>query len=487
MNNLDVVKYNQYSHENRFKNKGFSKSQEELLNRLEDFTKNDEPTFTVNGSAGTGKTFIMNYFCHNIIKGTYCVTAPTHKALRVIEKTIGRKGKTLQSLHGLRPNVNLEDFNIDNIKFDLLGTPQMSNYKYVIVDEASMIGKDLNIINTQRAKSFGTKIIYVGDICQLPPVKEQCSQVFANKNIYTLTDVIRQNHTNPLLDILIMLRDDIINNTSNAIQLINSKKDNINSDGEGYEFLNIDNFSSKVISTFNSNEFKTNLQYSRYLGYTNDNIESWNEHIRNKIIPDYNNTFSINDMFTGYNTLVDPNLNHIITNSDDYIVNSIYDRICDYGFKIYNIVLQNIYTKTLTPTISVVDHKDKSFAIYYKLLNSLHQAALYSTPTDKSKHWRNYYNFKEQYLTAKSFTFGNGDNYRGTVKKDIDHGFGITVHKSQGSTYTNILVNATNILYYFDENKKRIPRYYHADKRRFVNQLLYVALSRATTKATILI
>jgi len=38
---------------------------------------------------------------------------------------LGIKGTTLQSLHGLKPNVELADFDIDNLKFDTIGNPKM--------------------------------------------------------------------------------------------------------------------------------------------------------------------------------------------------------------------------------------------------------------------------------------------------------------------------------------------------------------------------
>jgi ATP-dependent exoDNAse (exonuclease V) alpha subunit len=54
----------------------------------------------------------------------------------------------------------------------------------------------------------------------------------------------------------------------------------------------------------------------------------------------------------------------------------------------------------------------------------------------------------------------------GDISKDFDYGYAITVHKSQGSTYTNVFVDEADI----DTNKK------HAER----NKLKYVAFSRPT-------
>ena len=100
--------------------------------------------FTLAGHAGTGKTHVISTILKSAGKKlNFCVTAPTHKALHEIEKRIGVKGKTLHSLHGLRMNVDLINFDITNPQFDTLGMKHIQNYDLVVSDEASMINKGL--------------------------------------------------------------------------------------------------------------------------------------------------------------------------------------------------------------------------------------------------------------------------------------------------------------------------------------------------------
>src|SRR5665648_481464 len=97
--------------------KGFYPQQIQVLNELYDWYHNPHSLeFVLKGFAGTGKTYIIKYFINKIVSTAFCVTAPTHKALRVIENQVGHKGKTLHSLHGLRPNTDLATFNIDNVQ-----------------------------------------------------------------------------------------------------------------------------------------------------------------------------------------------------------------------------------------------------------------------------------------------------------------------------------------------------------------------------------
>ena len=64
------------------------------------------------------------------------------------------------------------------------------------------------------------------------------------------------------------------------------------------------------------------------------------------------------------------------------------------------------------------------------------------------------------------------------IKKDIDYGFGLSVHKSQGSTFDNVAVDLTDITWY--QSLKGYKKAYDINMR---NRLIYVALSRARKKA----
>lgn len=117
--------------------------------------------FTISGFAGTGKTTVTRDIVRNL-NGTIAVTAPTHKAVRIASSQIDREGRTIQKLLGLRPNTDLEHFDVNNPQFDPLATPTIKDYKYVIVDEASMINKGLYKLLLSESAQYGTKIIFVG-------------------------------------------------------------------------------------------------------------------------------------------------------------------------------------------------------------------------------------------------------------------------------------------------------------------------------------
>ncbi len=69
---------------------------------------------------------------------------------------------------------------------------------------------------------------YVGDSLQLPPVNEEISLTFATvKNKVVLTDIVRQEEGNPLLELFSLLRDDIKNQTNTFLNYIVRNRSNI--------------------------------------------------------------------------------------------------------------------------------------------------------------------------------------------------------------------------------------------------------------------
>lgn len=474
----------------RFIGQGFNAGQIEALTKMEEFYCNPtKKVFTLSGAAGTGKTFIIRYFLDNIVKHSVCVTAPTHKAVRVIEGMTGRKGRTLQSLHGLRPNVNLDTFNIDNVKFDLLGEPQIKNYYLVIIDEGSMINSHLYDLNLLRAKQYTVKIIFIGDKFQLPPVKERISKCFTNNEGYELTEIVRQEKNNPLIKLLTVVRNDVKCASNLFLTYLKDNKSDIVND-VGYEVVNEIEFKTRIHDIFNNKEFEKNVDFVRFTSWTNADIKKWNKYIRDDLLNKPTEVISKDDLFTGYSTIVDDYFKPIIVNSDDYIVDDLEIRKSDYGFKVYYVVLKSLGSLSMS-IVNIVDHTDKTFSIYYNYLNNLHFNAIYSVAHEKGKRWREYYDFKNRYLSLIDFNlFNKGDiKVRGKVTKDLDYGYGLTTHKSQGSTYSNVFINLKNIIYYERDNKL-IPISNNNNNPyaiEFRNKLTYVALSRASKKAIILL
>ena len=449
--------------------------------------------YTLYGVAGTGKTTLLNSFLKKV-RHSVCVTAPTHKAVRVVENITSRKGRTLQSLLGFRPNFNLESFNVDNVKYDRLGNIYIQNYKLVIIDEASQISESLQKYIEVSAKQYRTKILYVGDKSQLPPIKEKESQVFSADNRFELIEIVRQSEDNPMLKILGLLREDVVNGTSKFLNHIHKHKVALNDNGDGYVAVNEKDFKLLLDQHFNSHHFRNNIEYCRYAAWTNESVLHWNNFIRHLILPKDSPLVVIKDVLTGYKTIIDEFSNATIINSEDYIVTGCRKRMSDDNFIVYSVILQSIHSKSEVYAY-IVDHTDKdSIKNVYNVLSKLHAKAVYAQPIERGKRWMEFYRYKDRFLLLKGFPIYDNvhrNEIRGTITKDIDYGYGLTIHKLQGSTIQNIFVNSVDVCYY--KNKKGYPvgsmgsATEKHDSLILRNKLLYTAISRASNKAIILI
>lgn len=124
------------------------------------------------GTAGTGKSHVINVMCSVFNNHSYLIAAPTGRAAHNV------CGVTLHSLLSLGTRVWKETLTNEPLKRI---QDRFLNVKYLIIDEYSMVGaKMMNIIDKRllqvtgkQDKLFGgLNIILVGDTKQLPPVKD---------------------------------------------------------------------------------------------------------------------------------------------------------------------------------------------------------------------------------------------------------------------------------------------------------------------------
>lgn len=479
-------------------NQTFTDSQERALERLDKWWNDpDDMIHTLSGRAGTGKTYLAKYFIDKCVKVPMCVTAPTHKAVRVIEKATNRKGHTLQSLHGLRPNVNLDDFDINNLKFDAIAEPKLPNYKFLLIDECGMINKGLATLNYNRARDLGIKILYMGDPCQLPPVNETISPTFADPrwDKTELTDIVRQDAGNPLIDLLETIVKDIATNGSEFLRFLKDKPININSKGEGYQIVTTQQFEQLAIENFKSKAFSENPDSIRIAAWKNDTVLFHNTFVRNTLYK-FNGGELINgrtpiidtdDLLVGYKSIYDEFLAPTIINSEDYFIDKVIYRESDERFNVFSIDIISRVNPLDVSRVNIVDHNHENFIpIYYNKIRDLYLKAIYAKGVERGKNWRKYFEFKDKYLTLLTFPIKNGDKILATVNKELDYGFSLTTHKLQGSTISTVFVDLKDFLYYKSGYLIK-DSVNNPNAIQIRNKLAYTAISRASKFVYILI
>lgn len=161
--------------------------------------------FVLSGYAGTGKTFLSTRLLQRVEARSLCwtVVAPTHKAVGVLRQHLQQAGlrptwypSTLHRL--LRLKLKRQgDREICEETSQTAGS--LENLALVLVDEASMVDSSLLEITLRCAHPFRTRLVFVGDPAQLPPVGEAESPVFSlgRSCRADLTHVVR--HQGPVL------------------------------------------------------------------------------------------------------------------------------------------------------------------------------------------------------------------------------------------------------------------------------------------------
>lgn len=462
----------------------FTNGQSEAIKGLIEFFdspyNDSKRIYGLTGSPGVGKTFVTKYIVNKCKLPNSCIKAcsPTHKACRVLGQAIGTHTYTIHSVFGFRPNLNLEDFDYNNPIFKPVGEPKLENIKVLIVDECSMLNASLvNYINKICTEN-AIKVLYIGDDAQLAPVKEKVSTAFkCCVKLFRLIEVVRQGDDNPIKDLLDIIRNDIKNKTLNSISFLATLTNPVyNGKGEGFCVVNQREFTNIIKQRFADEDFTKNIELYKVIAYTNLKVNYWNNIIRNEIIFDAEKNFiTNNDLIMAYETILDEYMSPIISNSEEYIIKDMVNYVDDkYEFKGFLIKFQLVNGGTITKPLFVIDHRDKYTILkYIKVVKDLISEAKKATGGTRAKRWKEYYNFKENYLLATNIKKGKTIIY----SRDIDYAFAITSNKAQGSTYTNVFVDLNDICFsdtgMMRENKDEMLR------------RLYVAISRARNEVII--
>ena len=457
-----------------------SKAYDELIKFINtDFNPNDFKR-ALSGAAGTGKTYLLKALIKNCGMSYHAIgcSAPTHKACRVMSESIRINGvnvNTLQSDLGLKINFDAEKFDINNPPFDPKGRIKIGEYKLYIVDEASMIPRSLCIFLERTCKTNDCKLIYVGDNSQLSPVNEKKSAAFTGIKLYTLKQIVRQEENNPIKYLLELLRYDIKHKTFSFLNYISKNKvafdvDNI----KGFQVCTKQEFNQIVYNNFNDEPITNNVDFVKIVAYTNNCVSSWNKIVRESIISNADKSvITKNDLIISYVTLVDKFNDTIIKNSEEYIIKDVVNYTHPkYNIKGFMIRFIAIHGGQSTTPLFVVDHKDRTSVLQYmNISNNLIHNAKVARPITRSQRWKEYFDFKESCLLLTNILDNTG---KIMFSRDLDYGFAVTSHKSQGSTYDTALVDVNDIVY----DKFGHP-YTDAEE---INRRLYVACSRCKNK-----
>jgi len=446
----------------RIHRKDLSEEQETAFQTITTFIDSTDKQMLLYGSAGTGKTSLLNclldYIDAQYDLSVVC-TAPTNEAVRVIGKATNRDYEsTIFSLLGLvliqnddKPPVLSPD-----------GDSQLEEFDLIFVDESSMIDSELyQLIQEQLKTHSRVKIIYIGDSAQLPPVKDKGvdSPVFKLEKQIGLSTVQRLAKDNPIIETVTLIR----NNIESPVDVF-PRISKLSDDGKsGIEFTaDKEYFLKNIYNDFLSEEYKNDDNYVRVIAYTNKTVNAMNIHIRRKIY----GTRDVPEYMPDEKLIVDVPITKERRGKKNKvfkeIVYSVGERLQikslelktdpEYGIKFWDMCVVNYEARGIKKVTSYIRVIHKSYVeLYKKALTMLANEAkdkVINQKINKGAAWGPFYAFKDSFNWVKYF-------------------YASTSHKAQGSTIKNV---------YVIENDLNTLTWNHSER----NKLKYVAFTRAS-------
>lgn len=433
----------------------YNKEQQSAIVNAVSFLKtNTDPTqyYVIEGKAGTGKTTIAKEILKEFEDERIYVAAVSHKAKGVIKNSFGEdtRGKeffSIASLLGLK-GVNDNDtqttiFHV-GAKVPLLDNPPA----LLVIDEASMITEDVlkKIIDINSSIFRPFQMLFLGDIGQIQPIRDDQSEfyrthkdllnkksdIFNSKHKSKLITRVRQGEANPILPYADYFWENSqkenpeLNPTQHIVRnnQITDKGSLLFSNSEA-EVLN------SVIKAVKNAVDKGLTNHVKIVTYHVNEKTELNQKIHEALFGK-DSDYSKGDMLIFNAPYNIPETKGVIENSAEIQIKDIDDTDVDeYG-------IHTLYLETTGTAYSVTGREIKDCTIqvvsrqdigkYNQKLAELASAAKrYTNRASKNQAWKEFWEYKGRYA-------------------DVDFGYAITAHKSQGSTYDIVVVDEKDIM-----------------------------------------
>ena len=433
----------------------YNKEQQSAIVNAVSFLKtNTDPTqyYVIEGKAGTGKTTIAKEILKEFEDEQIYIAAVSHKAKGVIKSSFGddTRGKKFFSIAGLLGMKGINDNDTQTTKFQVgLKVPLLDNPPaLLVIDEASMITEDVlkKIIDINSSLSRPFQMLFLGDIGQIQPIRDEQSEfyrthkdllnkksdIFNSKHKSKLITRVRQGEANPILPYADYFWENSqkenpeLNPTQHIVRnnQITDKGSLLFSNSES-EVLN------SVIKAVKNAVEKGLTNHVKIVTYHVNEKTELNQKIHEALFgkdSDYSN----GDMLILNSPYDLPDVNVTMENSSEIQIKSIQDTDVD-EFGVHTLYLETngtAYTRTGNEqkdcVIQVVSRND--IGLYNQKLQELASYAKRQTNRAlKKQAWSDFWEYKGRYA-------------------DVDFGYAITAHKSQGSTYDIVVVDEKDIM-----------------------------------------
>lgn len=428
--------------------------QSAIINAVSFLKTNTDPTqyYVIEGKAGTGKTTIAKEILKEFEDEQIYVAAVSHKAKGVIKNSFGEdtRGKKFFSIASLLGLKGINDNDTQTTKFQV-GTkvPLLDNPPaLLVIDEASMITEDVlkKIIDINSSLSRPFQMLFLGDIGQIQPIRDEQSEfyrthkdllnkksdIFNSKHKSKLITRVRQGEANPILPYADYFWENSQKENPELNPTQHIVRNNQITDKGSLLFSNSEaEVLSSVIKAVKNAVEKGLTNHVKIVTYHVNEKTELNQKIHEALFGK-DSDYSKGDMLILNSPYDLPDVNATMENSSEIQIKSIQDTDVD-EFGVHTLYLETngtAYTRTGNEqkdcVIQVVSRND--IGLYNQKLQELASRAKRQTNRAlKKQAWGDFWEYKGRYA-------------------DVDFGYAITAHKSQGSTYDIVVVDEKDIM-----------------------------------------
>lgn len=452
------------------------------------FKERAHDALVLKGYAGTGKTFLVNKIIEYIISRfpnrRIAITAPTNKAVQVLKQSglfnpdsehqsvfedlfqssDRVEYKTIHSLLGLREMIN--DAGVQSFVSGKKEKSELSHFKYLIVDEVSML--DDYLCKEILKQSDRVNIIFMGDPAQIPPINRTDCIPFTEEAEYNfkrvmLDEIMRQKTGNPIVKTSFQIRENLT-----KAQPIPVLETELTDDGDGVVHIHSTEERHRVreilAEYFICDQFKADANYAKVLAWRNKTVNYMNDTIREMMYGKQADPYVIGEKLIcnkpvfklGRNKWGKAWVIQFNTSQEFEVIDvaEVYHQFSEgmhsLNAKVYEcqVRFKDVEGKTAEAAIRII--RAESIGEWKSLLNSAKKTAIAAR---QASAWVVYYNILKW-------------------SANVGYNYAITCHKSQGSTYQNVLLIEEDI----DHNRKTVER----------NRIKYTAYTRSAKKLYVL-
>lgn len=437
-------------------NYNLTKDQEYIANELENFIYNSLDFIIIQGSAGTGKTFLISQYARYLYRknNNFVILAPTGRAAKILNEKSKFQTKTIHSeIYSFYDKII--DLDNDEIKVYFKLKDLYYSNTIFIIDESSMIsdmqlldenlvfgsGKLLSDLIEYIKNGVNNKIIFLGDEYQLPPINSNFSPAlnkeYLEKNFnlngekFFLNDIVRQKKNS-----FILKNANIIKNHIDNKKFFNLKFE------YSHDFIKIDDFINEynfnnpgkdiIITSTNERAINYNNKIRKKLGYKN-NIEIGDILLNTKNVY-YNNITVFNGEFFKVIDIINHEKKDTFIGNNEHIILEFYDLKLKNTFS-GEIIKFKVFANSLFSKSSNIDFNLKKALINFCIEDTYNQE----------------YNI--QHIDTNPY-FNS---------LQVKYGYAVTAHKAQGGEWDRVFID---------------PYYYNSPKTKEYFQWLYTSITR---------